>query len=210
MNSAQPINSAASQVGYHEKEANTPTAALYIFQNAYDGNDNWTKYHADLAVTQGQSWCGFFLYWCFWNVLNRNKSATDTFLHGISYYGGAVSSWANAFSTVGQYHEGDGYTPKLGDIVVFSDTGIPWSHVEIITDVSGWPNTIGTIGGNTRNPQDSGSQAEGMWVARRSRSASATSGFHVRGYCEVVYDDTPFPTDQFIFARRRRIGTAFG
>ena len=142
-------------------------------------------------------------------VLNRNKSATDTFLHGISYYGGAVSSWRLAFTNVGQYHEGDGYIPKPGDVVVFSDTGYPDSHVEIITDVSGWPNTIGTIGGNTRNPADPGSQAEGMWVARRSRSASATTGFHVRGYCEVVYEDTPFPTGEFLIIKRRR-GTAFG
>ena len=209
MNSSQPINAAASQVGYHEKVTNTPTAALYIFRNSYDGSDNWTKYHADLGVSQGQAWCGFFCYWLFWTVLNRSTAATDSFLHGISYYGGAVSSWANAFTPYGLYHEGDGYIPKPGDIVIFSDTGYPWSHCEIVTDVSGWPSMIETIGGNTRNPGDPGDQSQGMWVARRSRSASATTGFHVRGYCEIEYEDTPYPTGEFIFVKRRR-GTAFG
>ena len=183
------INKAGSQVGYHEKETNTPTAALYPFSNAYDGNDNWTKYHNDLSVTQGQAWCGFFCYWCFYQLLGQDVAATDAFLHGISYYGGAVSSWANAFGSVGLYHEGDGYIPKPGDVVIFSDTGYPWSHCEFVTGVSGWPSTIKTVGGNTRNPDDPGSQSEGMWVAARTRNAATTTGFHVRGYCEV--DVTP-------------------
>lgn len=210
MTSNQPINVAASQVGYHEKVANTPTSALYIFQNSYDGAGNWTKYHNDLGVSQGQAWCGFFCYWLFWKVLSESTAATNSFLYGISYYGGAVSSWANAFTPQGLYHEGDAYIPKPGDIVLFSDTGVPWSHCEIVVDVSGWPSTIQTIGGNTRNPEDPGSQAEGMWVARRTRNAAATTGFHVRGYCEVLYDNTPQPsTDGLIIIKKRRY-TAFG
>lgn len=208
MNSSQVISTAQSQVGYHEKVANTPTDALYPFRNVYDGSGNWTKFHNDLGVSQGQAWCGFFCYWVFFILLNRSAAAADAFLHGISYYGGAVSSWANAFTSVGQYHEGDAYVPKPGDVVIFSDTGVPWSHCEFVVDVSGWPSTISTIGGNTRNPDDPGSQAEGMWVAYRTRNAAATTGFHVRGYCEVVYDESP--TMPYLFLKKRRIGTAFG
>ena len=212
MTAQQVISVAASQVGYHEKVANTPSADLYPFRNSYDGSGNWTKYHNDIhqvdsSIMQGAAWCGYFLYWCFLQIL-QTKAATDSFLHGISGCGGAVSSWANAFTPYGQYHEGDGYVPSVGDVVVFSDTDYPWSHVEIITDVSEWPNYIGTVGGNTRNPDDPGSQSEGMWVARRRRYAQGSSGFHVRGYCEILYDGGPSYSG-FIL-RRRRIGTAFG
>lgn len=190
MTSSDIVNIATTQVGYHEKVTNTPVADLYAFQNAYDGHDNWTKYHHDIGVSQGQAWCGFFCYWLF-RMLIGNNPDTTSFLHNISYYGGAVSSWAQAFSTVNKYHENDGYIPKVGDIVIFSDTGYPWSHCELLVDMQLWPTYIINIGGNTRNPNDPGSQSEGMWVAQRSRSAMATSGFHVRGYCEVDYDDTP-------------------
>lgn len=183
------INMAYSQVGYHEKEYGTPVPALYPFSNAYDGNDNWTKYLNDLGDAQGQPWCGYFCYWCFWKLLGESFSDTDTFLHGISSHGAAVSSWANAFGSVGLYHEGDGYVPKPGDVVIFADTGIPWSHCEIVRSLPAWPTYINTIGGNTRNPDDYGDQSEGMWVAARTRYAPYTSGFHVKGYCEV--DTTP-------------------
>lgn len=207
------ISMASSQVGYHEKVTNTPSPDLYPFRNSYDGFDNWTKYHHDIhqvdaSIMQGAAWCGYFLYWCYLQLL-QTKAATDAFLKGISGCGGAVSSWANAFTPYGQYHEGDAYTPSPGDIVIFSDTGYPWSHVEIIVDVSDWPTYIETIGGNTRNPDEGGDQSQGMWVARRRRYAQGTTGFHVRGYCEVIYDDSPILAGIFI-KRRRRIGTAFG
>ena len=81
--------------------------------------------------------------------------------------------------------------------------------MEIITDVSDWPTYIETVGGNTRNPDEGGDQSQGMWVARRRRYAQGTTGFHVRGYCEVVYDGSPIISGFFI-KHRRRIGTAFG
>lgn len=207
------VNMAISQVGYHEKESGTPVAALYPFQNAYDGNDNWTKYHNDLGVAQGQAWCGFFCYWCCYMLLGSDAAATNAFLHNITYYGGAVSSWATAFGSVNKWHENDGYTPKPGDVVIFSDTGYPWSHCEFVTGTNNWPNYINTVGGNTRNPNDPGSQSEGMWVAARSRNAIVQSGFHVRGYCEM--DTTPgsstipdwmmgWELNQLIHDRRRR------
>lgn len=212
MTSSDIINIATSQVGYHEKVTNTPVADLYAFQNAYDGHDNWTKYHHDIGVGQGQAWCGFFCYWLF-RMLIGNNSDTTAFLHNIQYYGGAVSSWATAFSSANLYHENDGYVPKPGDIVIFSDTGYPWSHCELVIDISLWPNYIINIGGNTRNPNDPGSQSEGMWVAQRTRSATATSGFHVRGYCEVLYDDIPIGllTDEMMayYIHRKRKGMYF-
>lgn len=185
------LDMADSQVGYHEKEYGTPVPALYPFQNSYDGQDNWTKYVQDLGQAQGQAWCGFFAYWCFYQVLGNSIPDTEDFLHNISNYsacGGAVSSWANAFNDVNRWHENDGYEPKPGDLVVYSDTGVPWSHVEIVYDASGWPSTIQCVGGNTKQPWESGSESESQWCAKRIRSATATTGFHVRGYCEVDYD----------------------
>lgn len=208
MTSAEIIAKAASQVGYHEKVSGTPTAQLYPFQNSYDGTDNWTKFHQDIVVSQGQPWCGYFLYWCFLQLLGTTAN-TDAFLHGIAGKGGAVSSWAAAFTTVGQYYENGTYQPVPGDLVIFSDTGYPWSHVELVVDTSGWPNTINTVGGNTRQTSGgSGTESESAWVARRSRSATATTGFHVRGYCHPEYSDVPSAGDFIII--RRRFGTAFG
>lgn len=207
MTYAQVVTSASQQVGYHEKQVNTPDAALFPFQNTYDGSDNWTKYHLEIGETQGQDWCGFFCYWVFRSILGTN-ARTDAFLYGISGHGGAVSSWANAFTPYGQYHEGDAYTPRLGDLVIFMDDLHPWSHIELIVDVSNWPSTIGTIGGNTRNPEDPGDQATGMWVARRTRDSATTTGWRVRGYCEVVYDNYPTGSSGLIIRRRR--WTAFG
>ena len=205
----QIVQMAASQVGYHEKETGTPTEQLYPFQNAYDGTDNWTKFHHELSVGQGVPWCGYFAYWVFWNLLGKSKTNTDNFLHGIDSYGAYVSAWENAFSAAGYYFPAGTYQPKPGDVVVFSDTGIPYSHVEIVVDVSGWPSTINTIGGNTKQTSGgSGTEAESAWVARRSRSATATTGFHIRGYCAI--DASEGSAGGTILFRRRRIGTAFG
>ena len=203
------ITMASSQAGYHEKEYGTPTAGLYPFQNAYDGNDNWTKYHHDIGVVQGQAWCGFFCYWVFYQLLG-SIADTNTFLYNIASYGGAVSSWANAFGSQGLYHEGDGYVPKPGDIVIFSDDGVPWSHCEIVRSLPAWPSYINTIGGNTRNPDDPGDQSEGMWVALRTRNASTSTGFHVRGYCEVLYDGSDIYLDpgvlgEFLLKKKKRL-----
>ena len=199
---------ATSQVGYHEKVTNTPTADLYDFTNAYDGSDNWTKFHNDINVTQGLDWCGYFCYWCFYQLLGQDFTNTDNFLHGISGKGGAVSSWATAFTTVGQYHEGDAYTPKVGDLIIFQDDGIPWSHIEIIVDVSGWPSAVRTVGGNTRNPDDPGPQASGMYVAKRTRTIGGSSGWRSKGFCETDLDN--MPTMGSMLFIRRRFGTVFG
>lgn len=199
---------AASQVGYHEKIVNTPVAALYQFRNSYDGSGNWTKYHNDLSVGQGASWCGYFCYWVFYQLLNQSFSTTDTFLHGILGKGGGVDAWETAFSSAGYYFPKGTYVPVPGDVVIFSSTDYVWSHCEIVADVSEWPNYITTIGGNTTNPDEGGDQSQGMWVARRRRSVTASSVFWIRGFCAI--DSTAGPSWGNIVLKRRRIGTAFG
>ena len=194
MQDFEVINTAQSQVGYHEKVTSTPVSALYPFQNAYDGHDNWTKFHNDLQITQGSPWCGFFCYWVFFQLLSRSKVQTTAFLHNIIGLGGGVDAWENAFNSVNKFFLNGMYTPKPGDVVIFSDDDYTWTHCEIVVDVSGYPYLIDTIGGNTRNPGDPGSQSEGMWVARRQRGATpGSTGFRIRGYCCVDYDNTPSP-----------------
>lgn len=203
------VSMAASQVGYHEKETSTPTAALYPFQNSYDGTDNWTKFHHELEVGQGTPWCGYFAYWVFWSLLGKNKTRTNNFLHGIDSLGSYVSAWMNAFASAGAYFAAGTYQPQIGDVVLFADTGIPYSHVEIVVDTSGWPSYINTIGGNTKQTSGgSGTEAESAWVARRSRSATATTGFHIIGYCAI--DAQSGTSGGPLILKRRRIGTAFG
>lgn len=210
MNYNDVVSKARSQVGYHEKQANTPEPALYIFRNSYDGSQNWTKFHNDLGIAQGQDWCGFFAYWVFWKLLNEDFSATTSFLHNISSLGSAVSYWVNAFTSAGKFHpRNSGYTPKVGDVVAYSDVGVPYSHVEIIVSTASMPTYLTCVGGNTRYTSGSG-ESTGMWVAERTRSAVATSGFHVLGYCEVDYDGGSvtgeFPPEWggFLLNKRRR------
>ena len=191
MNDIDVLATAWFEVGYHEKITNTPVPYLYDKTNAYDGSNNWTKYHNDLGIAQGLDWCGFFAYWCFWEQYNGSFVLTNQFLHNMQNLGGAVSDWENAFDAAGKFWFKGTYNPKPGDVVIFSDDIYPWSHCEIVEDVSGLPNTIQTIGGNTRNPDDPGDQSRGMYVAQRVRSMTATTQFWVRGFCEVDYDNTP-------------------
>ena len=202
------VSMAATQVGYHEKVSGTPTEQLYPFRNSYDGADNWTKFHNDISVGQGASWCGYFCYWVFYQLLGNSFTNTNAFLHGIAGKGGGVDSWESAFANAGYYFPKGSYVPQPGDAVIFSSTDYTWSHVELVVDVSEWPNYINTIGGNTTNPNEGGDQSQGMWVARRRRSVTATSGFWIRGFCAI--DASNVPSTFFIARGRRRIGTAFG
>lgn len=199
---------AASQVGYHEKVSGTPTEQLYPFRNSYDGAQNWTKYHNDISVGQGASWCGYFCYWVFFQLLGSSFSNTDTFLHGIAGRGGGVDSWESAFSQVGAYFSRDNYTPRPGDVVIFSSSDYVWTHCEIVVDAGEWPSYVTTIGGNTTNPEEGGDQSQGMWVARRRRSGTVNSGFWIRGFCAI--DAQEGSAGVGLVFKRRRIGTAFG
>lgn len=191
MNDIDVLATAWFEVGYHEKITNTPAQYLYDKTNAYDGSDNWTKYHYELGVGQGTSWCGYFAYWCFWEQYNQSFVLTNNFLHNIQNIGGGVDDWENAFDADGKFWLKGTYTPKPGDVVIFSDDQYVWTHCEIVEDVSGLPNTIQTIGGNTTNPDDPGYQPNGMYVAQRVRSMTTSTGFRIRGFCEVDYDNTP-------------------
>lgn len=202
------VQMAATQVGYHEKMVNTPIEFLYPFRNGYDGAANWTKYHNDISVGQGASWCGYFCYWVFYQLLAQSFSSTNTFLHGIAGKGGGVDSWESAFTPSGNYFPKGTYVPNPGDVVIFSSNDYVWSHCEIVVDTSEWPNWITTIGGNTTNPDEGGDQSQGMWVARRRRSVTASSGFWIRGFCAI--DAQSGTAGSGIILKRRRIGTAFG
>lgn len=208
MTREQIVNMAQSQVGYHEKVTGTPVEQLYPFRNNYDGADNWTKFHHDISVTQGADWCGYFCYWVFYQILGKSFLKTDTFLHGISGKGGFVDTWETAFASAGYYFPKGTYIPQPGDIVIFSDNNYTWSHVEIVVDVSEWPNWVTTVGGNTKNPDEGGDQSRGMYVALRRRSVTATSGFWIRGFCAV--DAAEGSMGGTIILKRKRIGTAFG
>ena len=202
------VSKASSQVGYHEKEYNTPVTYLYQFQNSYDGSDNWTKYHHDISVGQGAAWCGYFCYWVFYQLLGQSFVNTDNFLHGIAGRGGGVDAWENAFSSAGYYFPKGSYVPVPGDVVIFSSTDYTWSHCEIVADVTEWPNYIMTVGGNTTNPNEGGDQSQGLWVASRRRSVTASSVFWIRGFCAI--DSQSGDAGAALIFKRRRIGTAFG
>ena len=188
------LDIASAEVHYHEKRSGTPVADLIPKTNAYDGSDNWTKYHYQLGITQGLDWCGFFLYWCFSRLFN-SYAETNTFLYNIINMGGGVDDWFDAFDNAGEfYYRGSAYTPKAGDVVLFSNNIYTYSHAEVVFDPANFGNgTIVTIGGNTTDPFDPGDQSRGMYVAQRVRDCAVGTGFRVLGYCNVPYDGTPSP-----------------
>lgn len=213
MNDSDLVNRASSQVGYHEKQSYTPTPALYVFRNSYDGSDNWTKFHNDIGATQGYDWCGYFCYWCFFKECGDDHAQTYAFLNNIQNLGGGVIDWYNAFNAVGKFHPRGSYDPKIGDVVLFSDPQYPYSHCEIVTGLSSAPTYINTVGGNTRQTSGSG-ESTGMWVASRIRHAQANNTFWVLGYCEIDYDGSSggggfAPEWGYPVLRRRRNGWLF-
>ncbi len=103
----------------------------------------------------GKAWCAIFVCWC------ANKAGGPNIPHTAS-----VSEMVNYFRSKGLYKSAaSGYIPKAGDIM--HNYG---NHIGIVE----WADSsaVHTIEGNTTN-----NDGNAIWVARKSRSYTYTTGF---------------------------------
>lgn len=151
---------AASQIGYHEKASEDDLDDFLA--NSGSDNANYTKYARDLGMPNGQSWCGYFVWWCM-----RSAGVTEDRYPSI----GNVSGTKDWFVACGLWHDRGTYTPSPGDYIAFYN---PLSHCGIVEYVSG--DRVYTIEGNSSD------------VVKRKDYALTDP--HVAGYGTISYIGT--------------------
>lgn len=157
---------ALSQLGYHEGDSEADMDGL----NA-KGDRNFAEYtrvwgkvdnQEGNGVSYGYAWCAAFVSWC----LRQAKVPTDTALTEISC--NRMTNWYKKRDIF--YSRESGYTPVLGDIIMFADEDSP-SHVGLVLGVK--DGKVYTVEGN------SGAQVG-------THTYSLTSNY-VFGYCVPEY-----------------------
>lgn len=148
---------AASQIGYHEK-ASEDNLDDFLANSGSD-TANYTKYARDLGMPNGQSWCGYFVWWCM-----RSAGVTEDRYPSI----GNVASTKDWFVARGLWHDRGTYTPNPGDYIAFYNS---LSHCGIVEYVSG--DRVYTIEGNSSDV-----------VKRKDYALTDT---HVAGYGTISY-----------------------
>lgn len=157
------VSLAQSQIGYQEKASN---AMLDDF-TANAGYANYTKYHRDLGISQGQEWCAYFVLW----VLRSAGISSSEYPSS-----GYVPTWQEYFINKGTYHARGTYTPKPGDLVIIATSEGPRGHIGIIESVDSV--AFNYISGNAGAYAD---RVEKEWVSQ--------SNTKVTGYCEMNYSE---------------------
>lgn len=149
---------ASSQVGYHEKASEE-----YLDDPvANSGTANYTKYARDLGVANGQSWCGYFVWWCM-----KSAAVEDVRYPNVGSVAG-IKTW---FVNHGSWHDRGTYTPNPGDYIVF---GNPLRHCGIVESVAA--GRVYTIEGNSSDV-----------VKRRDYALTDTD---IVGYGAIAYTGT--------------------
>lgn len=155
---ADVVAVAVSQIGYHEKASEE-----YLDDpSANSGTANYTKYARDLGMPNGQSWCGYFVWWCM-----RSAGVSSDRYPNVGSVAG-IKSW---FVNCGSWHDRGTYTPKSGDYIVF---GNPLRHCGIVESVTA--DRVYTIEGNSSDQ-----------VIRRNY---ALTDADIAGYGTITYTGT--------------------
>lgn len=160
------VNIAVSQLGYHEGDCEADMDGLNS-----KGGRNFAEYtrvwgkvdnREGNGVSYGYAWCAAFVSWC----LRQAGVPKDIALTEISC--GRMTTW---FKNRNMFYAADsGYTPVLGDIIMFADEDSP-SHVGFVLGVK--DGKVYTIEGNG-----------GEKVATHSYSLTSS---YLYGYCVPKY-----------------------
>lgn len=144
------INLARSYVGYLEKKSNSQLESL----TANAGSANYTvfaKKYRDYGFGdyQGQPWCAMAVTVLFYDALGKNKA--EKILKPYAYCPYGVNDWKSK----GRWHSRvSGYSPKVGDVIFFSN-GAESTHTGIVYKCDGgrvYTYEGNTSGGNTLIP----------------------------------------------------------
>lgn len=126
---------------YSMNAANSSAYSVANLALSQVGN-NYKTYCDELNNGQGTEWCAIFAGWCL------KKSGMD--LNSLGY-SASVPVWKKNATAKGMYKANNGgYTPKVGDLVIYDydpSNGNDVDHIEVVVEVSG--NTVVTVGGNT-------------------------------------------------------------
>ena len=125
----QAVELAASQVGYHEKSSGS---GLLDF-NENPGDMNYTKYHVELSVLNGQPWTATFFWW----VMDSVGVPRDVYPARTT----VTSEW---FEDRDMFKETAGYIPQLGDYIILGDREL----CGIVESVDTEAGTVTYIAGN--------------------------------------------------------------
>lgn len=151
---------ALSQLGYHEGDSDADMDGLN-----YNGSNNYVEYNrvgGKLAGNYGYAWCAAFVSWCL------RQASVPTDVAGTEISCPRMTRWyrnRNIF-----YPRESGYSPVLGDIIMFTEGGDS-SHVGFVIGVK--DGRVYTVEGNS-----------GECVGLHSYSLTST---YVNGYCVPNY-----------------------
>ena len=129
------VQSALNEEGYVEKASNSNLDD----KTANPGSSNYTKYGKHFGNTgPGWPWCAQFVSWSADQAGIPNEAMQRS---------ASCSQIETYFKNQNRFHYKNGYTPKRGDVVLFTSGGS--SHVGIVTGMK--DGQVKTIEGNTSN-----------------------------------------------------------
>ena len=166
---AQAVAAAEYWLGYYEKASSSyaQTRAKSAFA-LNKGSANYT-YFGYLWGIQGGAWCAMLVTTAIYEACGSNKTDAKAVLHDVLPYT-ACNQLYDAAPAASKGRRG-AWTPKAGDIIVFTDNGTTRTHTGIVYYVSG--KYVYTIEGNSAN-------------MCRKRSYLLTSSY-IYGYVRPAY-----------------------
>ncbi len=172
---AQAVAAMEYWLGYYEKAS--AEYASTRDKSAFEknkGSNNYT-YAGYLCGVQGQPWCAAQVTTAIYEACDSSQAEAKAIMHGVFPYINCGQLWDAAPSA---YKGKRGaWTPKPGDVIVFTDDGTTRSHTGLVYAVDG--SYVYTIEGNSGNQ-----------CRKRSYLKSST---YIYGYVRPRYADGPEP-----------------
>lgn len=136
-------------------------------EGTVSGEKYWSYTMGSAFIDGDQTpWCGAFVAWC--------AEQCGFVTSGIIPKSGYVPAFVDFYQAKGEYQTKEGYTPKAGDLIIYSGS----AHIGIV--VKSDSDYVYTIEGNTNS---SGSYSGGM-VAQHQYPLNAG---RIMGYCTPSY-----------------------
>lgn len=144
---AQAVSAFEYWDGYYEKasSAYASTRDKSAFEKN-KGANNYT-YAGYLCGVQGQPWCASQVTTAIYEACGNSKADAKAVMHGVWPYVNCAQLWDAAPSSM-KGRRG-AWTPKSGDVIIFTDDGTTRTHTGMVYAVDG--TYVYTIEGNSSN-----------------------------------------------------------
>lgn len=168
---AQAVDAMKYWEGYYEKSSST--YASFRDKKYFEmdkGSNNWT-YPGYLCGCNSQPWCAATVSTAIYEACGNDKTSAKKVMHGVWPYLACNQMWDAASA---QYRGRRGsWSPKAGDVIIFSSDGKTREHTGMVISVSG--SQVTTIEGNSSN--------------RCKRNTYSLSDSWIYGYVRPLYSD---------------------